>query len=482
MIGGFAEAVDLKYSLLKGYLPRSEAKRVAKDLLFLGLPSMAENALQMLLGIVDTAFLGHLSWQAMTGAGLANQLFFVLQVVIVAVSTGVTVLVSNSTGAKNYKNIGNIVWNSIYLAFAWGFLLMGLAPLSRYLLSIFPKSDPVVFRAAVDYLRIVLLGILGMFFMAVFSAALRGSGDTKTPMFVAAISNLLNIFLDYSMIFGKLGFPALGAKGAALATVVSRFVGSVLLFIAVMKSERLYAKARYVRFFNSRIIKDILSVGLPASLESLLFSGGLIVFTNILFIAGPMAYAGHRIGINIESLAFMPGLGLSVAVTTLVGIYNGRGDLKRLAGVVRQAWVITTVFQVLVGIFMLIFPKSLIILFTKEPEIIRLATLPVRLIGLFQFFLALDYVMNGALRGTGNTLAPMLFTAIAMWLIRLPLGFVFVSHFRLGLLGGWIGMISDMVFRSTTKMLFYLSGRWESKAERIRSTVLSKSLEPAEKS
>ncbi|AEH50148.1 MATE family efflux transporter [Pseudothermotoga thermarum] len=466
----------MRYSLIKPYLSKIEAKRVGKELLSLGLPAMAENALHMLLGIVDTAFLGHLSWQAMTGAGLANQLFFVLQVFIVAVSTGVTVLVANSVGAKNYRMVGNVVWNSLYLAFGWGVLLMCLAPFSKYLLSIFPKSDQIVYQSAVDYLQVILYGILGMFLMAVLSASLKGAGDTKTPMFVVAMSNLLNVFLDYAMIFGKFGFPALGVKGAALATIISRFFGSILLFIAIMKSERLNVKPKYVRLFNLKIIKNILSVGLPTSFESLSFSAGLIIFTNILFIAGPMAYAGHRIGINIESLSFMPGLGISVAVTTLVGMYNGKGDLTKVAGVVRQGWIIITIFQVSVGVFILLFPEPLILLFTKEPEIVQLAKLPVRLIGMFQFFLALDFLANGALRGTANTSVPFIFTTIAMWLVRLPLAFVLVSHFNLGLLGGWIGMISDIVFRSTTKILYYLSGKWEKKAEKVRTSVKSNSL------
>ncbi|GAB4310691.1 MATE family efflux transporter [Pseudothermotoga elfii] len=468
----------MKYSLIRQYLDSLETGKIRRELLSLGLPSMAENAMQMLFGMVDTAFLGHLSWQAMTGAGLANQLFFVLQVILIAASTGVTVLISNSTGARSWLSISRTLWNGIYLAAIWGFVLMGLGFFSTNLFKIFPNVDPAVFEAGTQYLRTILFGIMGMSLMSTLAAALRGSGDTKTPMIISAISNGLNVVLDYGMIYGRLGFPKLETTGAALATVISRFIGAALLFMVVLKSGRLYAGEKQGKKFHFVTVKNILSVGLPTAGENLLFSTGLLLFANILFMAGPMAYAGHRIGINIESISFMPGMGMSVAITALVGKYNGQGDLKKLAGVVRQGWILTTIFQVSVGIFIFFFPQLLIELFTNEAEIIKIAELPVKLIGMFQVFLALDYVMNGALRGTGNTALPMIITSISMWLVRLPLGYLLVSRFNLGLLGAWTGMLADMGFRSLLKMAFYLSGRWEKTARKTMIKASTKIFDP----
>ncbi|MGJ8454002.1 MATE family efflux transporter [Pseudothermotoga sp. U03pept] len=456
----------MKYSLLKEYLSKTQKREVRKELLLLGLPSMAENALQMLLGLVDTAFLGHLSWQAMSGVSLANQVFFIFQVVLIAASTGVTVLVSNAVGARNNKMISRSLWNGLYLATIWGLAMMVFVPFIPTILKIFPNVDQQVYQMSVDYLTVILSGILTMSFMGTLSAALRGSGDTKTPMLVAAISNALNIVLDYGMIFGKLGFPRLEAKGAALATVLSRLVGVILLLIAVLNSYNLHAREKQGRKIDFTTMGNILAVGLPTAAENMLFSTGLLLFANILLMAGAKAYAAHRVGINIESISFMPGMGLSVAITALVGRYNGRGELTKIAGVVRQGWILTTIFQVSVGIFIFAFPKLLITLFTNDAEIISIALLPVRLIGLFQAFLAIDYCMNGALRGTGNTSFPMITVAIAMWLIRLPVGYFLVKNFNLGLLGAWIGMMTDIVFRSLIKLFFYLSGRWEKRAKK----------------
>lgn len=123
------------------------------------------------------------------------------------------------------------------------------------------------------------------------------------------------------------------------------------------------------------------------------------MFANILLIAGAEAYAGHRIGINVESLSFMPAFGISVAITTLVGRYNGMGNKEHVLGVIRQGWILSLLFQVTVGIIIFLFPEPLIRIFTSDPQIIEISKLPVKIIGLFQFFLAIDSTMNGALRG-----------------------------------------------------------------------------------
>lgn len=456
----------MKYSLLNEYLTKNQVREIRKELLALGLPSMAENALQMLLGLVDTAFLGHLSWQAMSGVSLANQVLFIFQIILIAASTGVTVLVSNAIGAKNHEIVSRSLWNGVYLATIWGLLMMIFVPVVPVILRIFPNVDPQVYQSGVDYLRIMLFGVLTMSFMGTLGAALRGSGDTKTPMIVAAISNTLNVYLDYIMIFGKFGLPRLETKGAALATVLSRLVGILLLLIAVLNNYNLHARNKRGRKFDLTTIRNILSVGLPTAGENMLFSTGLLLFANILLLAGSKTYAAHRVGINIESISFMPGMGISVAITALVGRYNGKGDLRKIAGIVRQGWILALIFQITVGLFIFAFPRLLITLFTKDLQIITMAEFPVRLIGLVQAFLAIDYSMNGALRGTGNTSFPMITVALAMWLIRLPLGYLFVAHFKLGLLGAWIGMIADIIFRSLTKLVFYLSGKWEGTARK----------------
>lgn len=461
----------MKYSLLRVPVREKELKIISKNLLKLALPSMAENSLQMLFGMVDTAFLGHLSWQAMSGAGLANQLIFVFQVIIVASSVGVNVIVSNATGVNNKRKASSSLWNGIHLCLFWALFLMFLSVFSEKFLKIFGNVDETVLRYASQYLRTILLGMSSLSLMAVLGAALRGSGDTKTPMFATGFANLLNIFLDYAMIYGKFGFPRWEVFGAALATVLSRFVGAAIMFFAIMRNPHLNEDVRKVIKPDLITLKDIVSVGLPAAGENFMFSAGLLIFASILLRSGPMAYAGHRIGINIESLSFMPGWGISVAVTTLAGQYNGKRDLAKVSAVARQGFILAALIQVSAGVLIFLFPQPMIRLFTNQLEIVELAKIPVRLVGLFQIFLALESCMNGVLRATGNTTFSMIVLAFSMWSVRLPLAYILVTKFNLGLLGAWLGMMSDMCFRSVLKLIFYLSGAWEKTALKVSSRV-----------
>ncbi len=460
--------MNLKYSLFKNYLEDDKKKIIRKEVFSLALPAMGENVLQMILGIVDTAFLGHLHWTAMTAAGMANQILFIFQAAFMAIAIGATVLISNAIGIGDKKSVRLTAWNGLYMALILGGIITITALFSGIMLNLFPGVEADIGNIANAYLKIILFGGIGFSSMFILSAILRGSGNTKTPMIAVGIANSVNVFLDYALIFGHFGFAELGAEGAAIATVISRFIGTFILLIACLKSERLSMLGHGRIKFSLDRIKKLLKIGIPTALENLIFSVGALVFANILIIAGAQAYAAHRIGINIESISFMPGYGVSVAITTLVGIYNGKNERNTMLGAVRQGWVIGTLLMVTIGIFITLFPELLIRLFTSDAIIISEAVLPVRILGLFQFFLATDFVMTGALRGVGDTKTPMYITLIAIWGIRIPVGFILVNYFDLGLLGAWSGMMIDMIFRGLIKLYLYSKGNWEKHAERTR--------------
>src|SRR6056297_2372061 len=471
--------MKLKYSLFKNYLTGDKKKEIRKEVFSLALPAMGENVLQMILGIVDTAFLGHLHWTAMTAAGMANQVLFIFQAAFMAIAIGATVLISNAFGSGDKKSIRITSWNAMYMALILGGIVTLTALFSGSMLGLFPGVSEDIKKITDSYLKIILFGGIGISSMFILSAILRGSGNTKTPMIAVGIANTVNIFLDYVMIFGHWGFPALGAQGAAIATVISRFVGTGILLFVCLKSKRLTMLGFGKIKFSLLRIKKILKIGIPTAFENLIFSIGALVFANILLIAGEQAYAAHRIGINIESISFMPGFGVSVAITTLVGMYNGRNEKTTMLGVVRQGWIIGSIFMVSIGLLIVIYPELLIKLFTSDQVILAEAVLPVRLLGLFQIFLSTDFVMTGAFRGVGDTKTPMIITFLAIWGIRVPVGFILVHYFNMGLLGAWTGMMIDMVFRGLIKLFLYSKGTWEKHADRTRLEAQEENNEPA---
>jgi len=457
--------LSLKYNLLRNYLPRNEALEIRKSLLVIALPAIGENVLQMIFGIVDTAFLGHYDWRAMTAAGMANQIIFILQAVAMAVAMGVTVLIANSIGAKNEKQIESTTWHAFYLSFSIGLLLSFLSIYSKSLMILFPGAQKELISLASDYLKIIFVAGPSFSMMFVLAGVLRGAGDTRSPMVATGIANTLNIFLDYCMVFGKFGFPEMGVKGAALATAISRTVGSIILIVSILKSDVMKIK------ISKPSVANIFKIGTPTAIENFMFSLGVLVFANILFIVGPQAYAAHRVGINIESLSFMPGWGISIAITALAGKFNGAGKVKKVIGTIRQGWLLALLFQVSIGILMFLFPKYLILIFTDDSTIMEYAYLPVRIIGLFQVFLATDTAITGGLRGVGDTKFPMYVMALSTWLIRIPLGFIMVKFFNLGLLGAWIGMMTDMGVRAIAKYIRFSNGKWENIALKTRLAV-----------
>lgn len=461
----------LKYNLLKNYLSHDEALEIRKSLLIIALPAIGENVLQMIFGIVDTAFLGHYDWQAMTAAGMANQIVFILQAVAMAVAMGVTVLIANSIGAKNKKQVELITWHAFYLSATIGLVLSFLSFYSKNLMILFPGAQKNLIDLSADYLRIIFIAGPSFAMMFILAGLLRGAGNTKAPMIATGIANSINIFLDYCMVFGKFGFPEMGVKGAALATAISRTIGVIFLIISILKSEIIGIKFSKPSKLHSKTILNIFKIGTPTAIENFAFSAGVLVFANILFMVGPQAYAAHRVGINIESLSFMPGWGIAIAITALTGKFNGAGQIKKIVGTVRQGWLLGMLFQVSVGIFMFLFPRYLILIFTNDSTIMDYAYLPVRIIGLFQIFLATDAALTGGLRGVGDTRFPMYAMMLSTWLVRIPVGFIMVKFFNLGLLGAWIGMMADMAIRAIAKYIRFSSGNWESIALKTRLAV-----------
>lgn len=459
----------MHYSLFKSYLQPAEAREIRKTLFTMALPAIGENVLQMLLGISDTAFLGHYDWRIMTAVGTANQVVFIFQAVLVALSTGSMVLISNSIGAGNKERVNSIAWHAVYLSVVAGVVLSLGSFFSGQLLGLFfPSSDAFMQSNGSQYLGTIMAGFPAMSIMIVLGATLRGAGDTRSPMIVAAVSNVLNVFLDYAMIYGKFGFPEMGAFGAALATVLSRIIGSAIILLLLFRNRKISMRRR-PSGFSRWMTGEIFSIGLPTSIENLGFSTGVLVFANILFIAGPQAYAAHRIGIQVESLSFMPAWGMGVAITAMVGIYNGANERRKAIGSVKQGWLIALLISSIIGTTITIFPDLFISIFTNETSIVEAGRLPVRIIGLFQVVMGTDYAVTGALRGMGDTSFPMKSSLAAMWFVRLPVGFLLVKYFNMGLLGAWIGMMSDMAFRTFLKFRRFSSGKWEKTADAIQT-------------
>jgi len=424
---------------------------VVKNFLSLAIPSVGENLLQTVFSFVDMAFVGRLGALSLAGVGLANQLIFVFLAIMMSINIGTNVLVAQNYGAKKFVKTKEIIWQSIYLAIliSLGFFIFGLF----FSYSIFYPftGETALKKIAGDYLFWIITPSIVFVAPIILGAAFRGIGDTKTPFYVTLVANGLNIFLDYVLIFGKLGFPNWGVKGAAIATSISRLVALVVYLFLLFYKKREFHLSNLFPKFDFDIIKNLIKIGFPASLERFMFSFGNLFFGNVVLSIGTEAFAAHRVSINIESLSFNTGFGFTNATQTLVGQSIGNNDEKLAKRYTYTSLKITLFIMGLIGVILFFFPDLFIRIFTDDIKVIEFARIAVRIISFVQPFFAMVLIFMGSLRGGGNTSSPFWATTLGMYLIRIPLSFILVKIFGLGMFGAWIAMAFDITFKG-----FYL--------------------------
>ncbi len=444
----------------------------------LALPSIMEMFLQTLLGIADTAMVGVLGGYAIAAISITDNPIMLMIAVFAALSVGTTALVARFIGGKNYKDAENTILQSLFLSviMAVVFTSFGLL-LSKNIVSLM-GAEAEVFPYAVKYMRIVLLGLPGLIITFIMSGALRGSGDTRTPMLVNGISNILNIIGNFLLIFEsrtisislpfledsiQLFMPGagLGVTGAAIATTAGRYLATFLILRILFSSKGKYNLDFEDFKIDKDIIRRIFKIGLPAAGEQLLFRSAQLAFFRIVASLGTVMIAAHKITITAESISFMPGWGFALAATTLVGQYLGAEDKNNAKrGGYTAAYMAVIVMSVL-GILFFFFPAFFIRIFTDDAEISHYAVICLRIVAVAQPFLAIAMVFAGALRGAGDTKTVLITTGLTSWIIRVGLGYFLAITLGYGLAGAWVAMVLDFGIRGIAFILIFKKGNWQ---------------------
>jgi len=435
---------------------------VRAQVLRLALPATAEQMLAMMVGIVDTFLVGHLGAVSLASVGLANQWIFLSGTFFGAVGTGSTALIARFIGAKEPDKANQVMRQSVLLGLLIGVvaLVMGLSLATPAVTLLGARGEVVGLSST--YLRIVSVALVVAPLMYLGNASLRGAGDTQTPMRIMMVVNVVNIAVAVTAINGLFGVPKMGVAGSALGAATAQVVGGVLV-TAVLLRGRGQMRLRLSRMRPDwDVIRRITRVGLPTGVENLLFRIGNMAYVSVLASLGVEAYAANQVAINAWSLSFMPGFGFAVAATTLVGQALGAKDPKAAEQHGYTSYWMGTALMAAMGVMFVLFPAQIMGFFTNDAEVIALGTMPLRVMGLAQPFLAAAMVFSGGLRGAGDTRFPMLITAGAIWLIRLPLAYVLGVTLGWGLVGAWTAMSLDMVVRGTFNFVRFRSGRWKS--------------------
>jgi len=379
-------------------------------------PVISENFLQTLLGIVDTLLVAQLGTAAIAGVGAALQLMFFVIAVLSAVSVGSAVLVAQAIGGRSFERASILARQSL----VWSVIIsLPLAAAGLFaaepLIGIFGMEAEVTAIGA-DYLRVVMGTVVMLSLMLLSSGVLRGAGDSRTPMLVTLIANLINVVLTYGLIFGRWGMPELGVVGSAWGTFLSRTIGFILLFIVLWRGKRgLSTRGRNGWLPDWSVARGILRIGVPAAVEQVLITTGFFLLTLVVARLGTAALAAHRIAMNAMSLSFLPGFGFGMAATTLVGQSIGaRRPLEgAAAGSIAMRWGL--VWMSALGVIFFFAAEPIIRLFSTEPAVITMGANTLRTIALVQPFWAITFIQAGALRGTGNTQYPLRVNTSGIW-------------------------------------------------------------------
>jgi putative MATE family efflux protein len=323
-------------------------------------------------------------------------------------------------------------------------------------------TDPEVRELGSSYLVYRYAGILPLLFFFQAKAVFDGIGWTRIGMSVGIGMNLANVLLNWILIFGKLGFPAMGVAGAALASTLSALLaGLVVVGILFRPSVRHRFRILCSSNFQVRLIKPFLVIGWPPALQTFGIVIGFLVFYFILGRISIIAVAAANVVMRISSLSFMPGVGVGAAVQTLVGQSLGRRDPR---GARRSAWYGVGLSMVLMGIFGVIFllaPEAILRLFFSSEDLIAAGTPILRLMGLVQLIDAVGLTLAGALRGAGMTRAVMLVDIVSGFGLLPPLAYLFGVVMNGGLMGAWLALLTWFVLYAVGMVFLFVKSDWE---------------------
>ncbi len=434
---------------------------LGRDIARLAMPLMTENLLGLAVFLADGIMVSRLGTVELAGVGLAGHLAFIVSFIPVGFGIGAAALIARAAGRRDVAEASAVLAHAMLAALSFG--LAAAAVVFLYGTPILQRlgADPDVARTGATYLRWVAPGILCNVFIRVCGIAFKAAGRPRTPLAVTAFTVVLNIAGNYGLIFGRLGLPEMGVRGAALATTIASASGA-LLFQIVLSRPGGELRMRIGDLFRIRtgIFRRLVRVSLPALGEIVMNQAGWLLHVFLVTRLGTEALAVFSIGIRTEAISFIPAFSFATVASTLVGQNLGRNhpELARLS--LRRASRYALLLMGGMGVVFLLFPDRLVGIFAPKPAVAATAILCVRISSLEQPALALTMTYNGALRGAGDTVSPLWTTAIGTLLLRPILVGIFAYALHGGIAGVWIATIFDWSARATIAILLFRRGRW----------------------
>ena len=441
-----------------------------QDIVRIAWPSFIELLLTQLTSMVDLMMVGsiggtahpELGAQALSAVGLTTQPKFLLMTAFMAMNTGITALVSRSKGKNDKEKANLIVRQGLLFNFLFGILFSVLGYVfARPMVIFMGSTEEVVTLWATQYLQIQMIGFLTVALTSTVTAALRAVGDSRTCMVYNLVANVVNVFFNWTLIYGNLGMPEMGVAGASLATVIGQLVAFVMAAYVLIRGNA-FLKLEFRKGFmpDGPVLKDIVKVGIPAMVEQLLMRAGMIIFAKTVATMGTIAYATHQVCMNIQALSFMTGQAFAVSATSLVGQSLGKRRSDMAQAYCSKTRTVGMLFSIILALVFIFFGGAIVGLYNSDPQIIEMGGQIMLFVAFLQPFQSSQFITAGGLRGAGDTKTTAVITFITVLLVRPGIAILLVNM-GFGLYGAWIAMAADQLLRTLLVLLRYYSGKWK---------------------
>lgn len=443
--------------------PEVESSMIYNDVVQIAWPSFIELTLTQLASMVDLMMVGSLGPWAITAVGLTMQPKFLMMTMFMGMNVGATALVARYKGQDSSKKANMVLNQAMLLTFTLSILasIVGFV-FAEPMIKFMGASDVESLVGGTTYLKIQMIGFLPMALTTTITATLRGVGDSKTAMKYNLIGNLVNVVLNYTLIYGHFGFPEMGIAGASLATIIGQGISFLLAMRVILRKDGyIYLSLRDGFKPKMEYLKGIFNIGIPAMVEQLVMRAGMILYSKTVASLGTIAFATHQVAMNIMAMSFMSGQAFSVSATTLVGQSLGKKRPDMAQAYSSRTQRVGMIIAMIMGSVFFLFGSQIMGLYSDDIVVINEGAKILKLVALIQPFQSTQFILAGALRGAGDTRTTAIITFITILILRPGLAIIAINFLDLGLIGAWLALGIDQLIRSVLIVMRYQSGKWK---------------------
>lgn len=449
----------------------SSTKQLLYLIATLAWPTILDQLLQTIVVYADTAMVGRIGANASASVGLITPVTWLINGPLFGIGIGVLAFISRNNGAKKYEEIKIAAVQGIYLAFmVGGFFSILVVLLSPYLPA-WLGGAPEIVGDTTKYLAITGAATIFRSMGIVLGSAIRGVGDTKTPMIINTIMNGINVVLNFLFIYEsrtillggielKIWGADMGVAGAALGTAVASVVGAVMMFGALLRNPVLSPKHTSKRI-HRRVMMQCVKVGVPLAAQRIAIFSGHTMFTSMVAHLGTVMLAAHSIAIAAEELFYIPGFGMQDAGTTLIGNAMGEGDEKKMDKIAHLLIILAVGLMTITGTLLFVFPGQVMGIFTKDPEVIRAGIVALRIVAVSEPIYGGMIMLEGIFNGVGNTKTTFIVGVSTVWGIRIVFTYLCVYVWGFGLASVWVCMVAENVAKAIILGFLFAKGVWK---------------------